>query len=32
MSEEQSFEQMLEESLVSIRRGKIVEGTIIGCR
>jgi len=30
MSQEQSFEQMLEESLVSIRRGEIIEGTIIG--
>lgn len=30
MSEEQSFEQMLEESFVSIHRGDIVEGTIIG--
>lgn len=31
MSEEMSsFEQMLEESLVQIRRGEVVEGTIIG--
>lgn len=30
MSEEQSFEQMLEESLVAIRRGEVIEGTVIG--
>lgn len=30
MSEMQNFEQMLEESLVQIHRGEIVEGTIIG--
>lgn len=27
---EQSFEQMLEESLISIHRGEIIEGTVIG--
>lgn len=30
MSEEQSFEQMLEDSLKAIRRGEVIEGTIIG--
>ncbi|PKM95848.1 MAG: 30S ribosomal protein S1 [Firmicutes bacterium HGW-Firmicutes-1] len=30
MSEEQSFEQMLEESLIAIRRGEVIEGTVIG--
>ena len=30
MSEMSSFEQMLEESLVQIHRGEIIEGTIIG--
>ncbi len=30
MQNEQSFEEMLEESWVSIRKGEIVEGTIIG--
>lgn len=30
MQNEKSFEQMLEESLVSIHRGEVVEGTIIG--
>lgn len=30
MSEEQSFEQMLDASFVSIHRGDIVEGTVIG--
>lgn len=30
MSEEQSFEQMLEESLVSIHRGEVIDGTVIG--
>ncbi len=30
MSEMQNFEQMLEESIIQIHRGEIVEGTIIG--
>jgi ribosomal protein S1 len=30
MSEEKTFEQMLEESLVSIHRGEIITGTVIG--
>ncbi len=30
MSEEQSFEQMLEESFIAIHRGEIIEGTVIG--
>lgn len=30
MSEEQSFAQLLEESFVSIHRGDVVEGTVIG--
>ncbi len=30
MQNEQSFEEMLEESLVSIHRGEVVEGTVIG--
>lgn len=30
MQNEQSFEQMLEESLISIHKGEIIEGTIIG--
>ena len=30
MSEMSSFEQMLEDSLVQIHRGEIIEGTIIG--
>ena len=32
MSENLSFEEMLEDSLVTIRNGEVVEGTVIGVK
>ena len=32
MSEEKTFEQMLEESLISIRRGEVIQGTVISVK